>query len=294
MKLKLEEIRPGENSSFRLLLTPMLQDLFYWHFHPEYEIVYIEAESGTRHIGDHISVFKESDLVLIGPNIPHLNFDYGIQTACEQVVVQMREDFLGKEGLSIPELSAIQQLFQKARRGIAFHGATKQKAGEQLKQLSDLNNFDQLLLLLQIFQQLALSNECTVLNTEPLTNIRLQKEKERLQVIYKYLEENFQQRVDVNEVAALAHLSTPAFCRYFKKNTGITFTDFVNQFRISQSKKILLQNKSVTDACYESGFENLSYFNKTFKKLAGENPSRFRKRHLATIVGGEMTSLNLR
>jgi AraC-like DNA-binding protein len=281
MKLKLEEIRPGENSSFRLLLTPMLQDLFYWHFHPEYEIVYIEATSGTRHIGDHISIFKESDLVLIGPNIPHLNFDYGIQTACEQVVVQMREDFLGKDGLAIPELNAVQFLFQKARRGIAFHGITKQKAGEQLKQLAGLNNFDQLLLLLQIFQQLALSKEYTVLNTEPLTNIRLQKEKERLKVIYKYLEENFQQRVNVHEVAALTHLSTPAFCRYFKKNTGITFTDFVNQFRISQSKKILLQNKSVTDACYESGFENLSYFNKTFKKLTGENPSIFRKRHLA-------------
>jgi AraC-like DNA-binding protein len=281
MKLKLEEIRPGANSSFRLLLTPMLNDLFYWHFHPEYEIVYVEAEAGTRHIGDHISTYRESDLVLIGPNIPHLNFDYGVLSSCEQVVVQMREDFLGKEGLAIPELSSIRQLFEKARRGIAFHGTTRKKAGEQLKLLTSLNNFDQLLLLLQIFQQLALSEEYTVLNTEPLTNIRLQKEKERLQSIYKYLEENFQGRVDVHEIARLAHLSTPAFCRYFKKNTGITFTEFVNQFRIGQSKKILIQNKSVTDACYESGFENLSHFNKTFKKLVGENPSAFRKRHLA-------------
>jgi AraC-like DNA-binding protein len=284
MKLKLEEIRPGQNSSFRLLLTPMLNDLFYWHFHPEYEIVYVEAEAGIRHIGDHISTYQESDLVLIGPNIPHLNFDYGVLTSCEQVVVQMREDFLGKEGLTIPELSSIRQLFERARRGIAFHGTTRKKAGEHLKLLSGLNNFDQLLLLLQIFQQLAVSEEYTILNTEPLTNIRLQKEKVRLQTIYKYLEEHFQGRVDVHEVASLSHLSTPAFCRYFKKSTGMTFTEFVNQFRVGQSKKILIQNKSVTDACYESGFENLSHFNKTFKKLVGENPSAFRKKHLAKMV----------
>jgi AraC-like DNA-binding protein len=279
MKISLEQIKPGQNSSFRLLLTPMLNDLFYWHFHPEYEIVYVEADSGTRHIGDHISTYNDSDLVLIGPNIPHLNFDYGVQTRCEQVVVQLKEDFLGEGGLAIPELKAIGGLFEKARSGIAFFGKTKEEVGGQLKQLTGLNNFDQLLLLLRIFQQLALSDEYTVLNTEPLTRLRLQKEKDRMQAVYQYLEQNYQHQVSVHEVAALTHLSTPAFCRYFKKNTRLTFTDFVNQFRISQSKKVLLQQKTVTEACYDSGFDSLSYFNKTFKKLTGENPSQFRKRH---------------
>ncbi|MES1215335.1 MAG: AraC family transcriptional regulator, partial [Bacteroidota bacterium] len=97
MKVKLEEIKPGIDSSFTILLTPKLNDLFYWHFHPEYEIVYVEAPGGVRHVGDHISRYKESDLVLIGPNIPHLNFDYGVKEIAETVVVQMKEDFLGKD-----------------------------------------------------------------------------------------------------------------------------------------------------------------------------------------------------
>ena len=105
MKVKLEEIRTDADSSFKILLTPNLNDLFYWHFHPEYEIVYVEGANGIRHVGDHISRYEGSDLVLIGPNIPHLNFDYGVKTECEQVVVQMKEDFLGKDFFNLPEMS---------------------------------------------------------------------------------------------------------------------------------------------------------------------------------------------
>ena len=90
---------------------------------------------------------------------------------------------------------------------------------------------------------------------------------------------NYQKEIDVNEVARLCQLTTAAFCRYFKKSTHHTFTDFLNHFRINQSKKVLMQDKTVTEACYESGFENISYFNKTFKRFTGENPSTFRKTH---------------
>ena len=97
MKAQREAISTDENSSFRILLTPNLNELFYWHFHPEFEIVYVEADHGFRHIGDHISKYSGSDLALIGPNIPHLNFDYGVKATVETVVVQMQEDFLGKD-----------------------------------------------------------------------------------------------------------------------------------------------------------------------------------------------------
>jgi uncharacterized RmlC-like cupin family protein len=95
MKIIREEITPSQGSSFKVLLTPGLNDTFLWHFHPEYEIVYVEGTSGTRHVGDHTSVYEGSDLVFIGPNIPHLNFDYGVRTECEQVIIQMKEHFLG-------------------------------------------------------------------------------------------------------------------------------------------------------------------------------------------------------
>ena len=93
MKIQLENINPDTNSSFRLLLNPQLNDLFYWHFHPEYELVYIENADGPRHVGEHISQYEGSDLVLIGSNIPHLNFDYGVKSACEKAVLQIHPDF---------------------------------------------------------------------------------------------------------------------------------------------------------------------------------------------------------
>ena len=263
------------------MLTPGLNEIFYWHFHPEYEIVYVETPAGFRHIGDHISKYEDSDLALIGPNIPHLNFDYGVKTTVETVVVQMKEDFLGKDFFSLPEMTAIKALFEKAKSGLAFYGESKKLAGEKLKQLTSLSHFKQLLTLLDVFQLLAQSNEVQMLHAKPIASASLLKEQQRIHKVYHFIETNYQREIDVNEVAELCHLTTAAFCRYFKKSTHYTFTDFLNHFRINQSKKILMQDKTVTEACYESGFENISYFNKTFKKFTGENPSLFRKKHLA-------------
>lgn len=281
MKVAREQIANNENSSFRLLLTPMLNDLYYWHFHPECEIVYVEAAEGTRHIGDHISLYKDKDLVLIGPNIPHLNFDYGVTTACEQVILQFREDLLGAEMISMPEFQGIGELLQQARQGIAFHGATRDAAAELLKQMPAMSGFDQMLQLLRVFRVLSVSNEYTLLGAAPIVHAREEKEMSRLQRVYKFLDEHYALRINIGEVAALVHLSVPAFCRFFKKQTGITFTEFVNQFRISQSRKLLLQQRTVTEACYASGFDNLSYYTRTFRKVTGEAPSQFRKKFSA-------------
>lgn len=280
MKAKLEPITSDSDSSFRILLTPKLNDIFYWHFHPEYEIVYVEAASGFRHIGDHISKYEGSDLALIGPNIPHLNFDYGVKATVDTVVIQMKENFLGQDFFSLPEIAAIKSLLEKAKNGVVFYGATKKSAGEKLKQLTGLPHFEQLIALLQVFNLLATSNEIEMLKAKPIASASVLKEQQRLQKVYHFIEANYQKEIDVKAVAKLCNLTTAAFCRYFKKATRYTFTDFLNQFRINQSKKILLQDKNVTEACYESGFSNISHFNKTFKKITGENPSAFKKKHL--------------
>ena len=279
MKARLEAISTDEDSSFRILLTPNLNELFYWHFHPEYEIVYVEAAHGFRHIGDHISKYQGSDLALIGPNIPHLNFDYGVKETVETVVIQMKENFLGKDFFSLPEIAIIKDLFEKAKNGLAFYGETKRMAREQLKKLPALAHFEQLVSLLKIFHLLGKSNEIELLKVQPIASASILKEQQRLHKIYHFIEVNYQRDIDVNEVAGLCHLTTAAFCRYFKKSTHYTFTDFLNHYRINQSKKLLLQDKTVTEACYETGFGNISYFNKAFKKIAGENPSGFKKRH---------------
>jgi AraC-like DNA-binding protein len=278
MKLQYESIKPDSGSSFKILLTPNLNNIFYWHFHPEIEIVYVEAEKGIRHIGEHISTYEGSDLALIGSYIPHLNFDYGVKTRVETVVIQLRENFFQNGLDTFPELNEILRLFDRAKTGIAFTGKTKVIAGNRLKALSSLNKFNQFFELLNIFQLLANSNEYIHLKVRPLTSKSIIKEQDRILQIYKFVDENFREQINTHAIASKVNLSVPAFCRYFKKTTKLTYTDFVNQYRITYSKKLLLQNKNISEACFNSGFENLSYFTRVFKKITGENPSTFKKR----------------
>ncbi len=283
MEIQFETISPDENSSFRLLHNPRLNDLFYWHFHPEYELVYIEGASGNRHVGEHISRYEGSDLVLIGSNIPHLNFDYGVQTDYEKVVLHIQPSFKNKVFSEIPELSSIFQLFENSQHGIAFIGDTKLSVGKRLKNIHLLPPFEQFLEVLYIFQILASSQEVILLHEQPHVNQYSKKEQERLRRIYSFIDENYKSKIAVDDVASLCNLSKAAFCRYFKKTTGNTFITFLNQYRISQAKKLLLMGKSVSDTCYGCGFESLSYFNRSFKKITKENPTAFKNKHFKRI-----------
>jgi AraC-like DNA-binding protein len=278
MKIKKEIVITNPGQSFKLF-TPRLKNYFYWHYHPECELVFVEATTGIRHVGQHISSFMGSDLVLIGSNIPHLNFDYGLKTEYHQIVVQLKENFLGDAFNETPELKLIQQLFDKAYLGLSFNGATKEAVAKKMQHMHKLDHLEQLLCLLEILQILAISHEVTELNEQD-TSIKLfLNDKIRMGAIYKYIHANYNETPDVNKVAESVHLSTPAFCRYFKKQTKMTFTEFVNQYKITQAKTLLLQDKNISEVCYEVGFESLSYFNKLFNKLNGENPSVFKKRY---------------
>src|SRR3954462_10342576 len=144
MKIQKETVLPDPGQSFKLF-TPSLKNYFFWHYHPEYELVYVEAANGIRHVGQHISSFMESDLILIGSNIPQLNFDYGLQTEYKQIVVQLKQGFLGDAFKATPEFAAIQDLFQKAYLGLSFGGETKRAVTEKLKQMQGQPHFDQLL-----------------------------------------------------------------------------------------------------------------------------------------------------
>ena len=278
MKIQKETVLPDPGQSFKLF-KPSLKNYFFWHYHPEYELVYVEATNGIRHVGQHISSYMESDLVLIGPNVPHLNFDYGIETEYRQIVVQLKENFMGEAFSETPEFDGIHRLFQKAYLGLSFSGETKRKVAEKLKSMQGEGHFEQLLNLLEVFQILATSDEIKQLNDQDTSIKIFMDDKIRMGAVYKYIHAHYDEKPDVNAVAANVHLSTAAFCRYFKKQTKMTFTDFVNQYRITQAKTLLLKDVSVSEACYEVGFESLSYFNKLFKSHTGENPSAFKKRH---------------
>ena len=280
MKLNLEQIHLDNDSSFRFLLTPKLNEVFYWHFHPEIELVYVEADKGIRHIGEHISTYEGCDLALIGSYIPHLNFDYGVKATVETVVIQFPETYFESGLIRIPELKKVVELMERAKTGLAFTGETKRIAGIRLKKLQHLDRFHQFMELMSIFQFLAESDEYVNLDVRPISSQTILKQQERMHRIHQFVETNFQKPIDTQQIANEVNLSLPAFCRYMKKTTKLTYTDFVNQYRIQYAKKLLIQDKNVTETCFESGFESLSYFNRIFKKWTGVTPSGFRKQRL--------------
>jgi len=275
-EIQLEKVEFEPGKSFKLF-SPRLRNTFLWHYHPEIELVYVEADAGIRHVGSHISGYTQSDLVFIGSNIPHLNFDYRLRSDYHQVVIQLREDFLGSAIGLAPEFSTIQQLFKKASSGVAFGADTKALVVDRLKQLHQLSSFQQLMELISIFQILANSKDFELLNDDDMSIRFFLKDKIRMGAIYEYIDANYNRSPDVNVVAEKVHLTPPAFCRYFKRQTNMTFTDFVNQYRIDMAKNHLMQDKNITETCYAVGFESLSYFNKLFNRIVGQNPSDFKK-----------------
>lgn len=283
MKTELERIVAHENSSLRLMVNPNLSDFFFWHFHPEYELVFIDGANGTRHVGKHISRYEGSDLVFIGSNIPHLNFDYGVKTAYEKIVVHLKPEFLKEAFSSTPELHAVRLLFEESKQGVAFGKNVILLVGDRLKKLHRLGYFEQFLEVLSILQLLSESTEKELLHNHPVENPHTLKEQGRLKTIHQFLDDNYQRKIELSEVAALSNLTNAAFCRYFKRMTKLTFTEFVNHYRIDRAKNLLRQDNNITETCFQCGFESISYFNKIFKKVTGVNPLAFKKRHQLLI-----------
>lgn len=279
MKIVKEDIVIEKDRSFKVF-SPRLKNYFYWHYHPEIELVFVEAINGIRHVGKNISGFVGNDLVLIGSNVPHLNFDYGIETEYHQVVVQLTSEFIENNITPVPEFKAIGELLDESYLGLSFYGETKERVIKKLKEIDQENAFHSLLSFMEILQILASSTEVEKLNKDDTRIKFFLNDKVRMGTVYDYIHENFDKKPDVNKIAEIVHLSTPAFCRYFKKQTDITFTDFVNRYRINQAKTYLLQEASISEICYRIGYESISYFNKLFKQLVGETPSAFKKRHI--------------
>jgi AraC-like DNA-binding protein len=277
MRIQKEEVIIEPGQSFKVF-SPSLRNYFYWHYHAEFELILIEGLTGIRHVGRHISSFMDSDLVLIGSNIPHLNFDYGLMTDYQQIVIQIKDTILKDMINNVEEFANIQLLFKRSTFGIAFHIETKEIVIPKIKALQGLPNFTRLLNLIEILDILSHSKSYTLLNEED-TSVKLYlNDKLRMGNIYDYIQHNYHEHTDVNEIASKVGLSTAAFCRYFKQQTKMTFTDFVNQYRINLAKTMLLQDINVSEACYNVGFQSLSYFNKLFRKITGFGPLEFKRR----------------
>lgn len=278
MKLQFEKIEPEVGSSFRVVHhTEPETCRVYWHYHPEYEIVYIPFGDGRRRIGTNVSRYDGGELAFIGPNLPHLNFSYGIEGLFEEIVVQLRDDFMGDSFLLRPEMSSVRRLFERAHAGLIFGSTTKQQVGPLLEKMPQQPPFERLLTLLRVLQQLADAHDTEALHADGVRFDLNPKEQERINRICQYVEKHYAQPLDVRKVADLASLTVPAFCRYFKRMTQVTFTDFVNEYRVNQARRMLQSSRTVADVGFAVGFNNLSHFNKTFRAVTGQTPSAYRK-----------------
>ncbi|MEM1121109.1 MAG: AraC family transcriptional regulator [Bacteroidota bacterium] len=286
MKAALEKIAPVFGSSFaiRKFTNPETCKTPHWHFHPEYEIVYISNGTGKRHIGNHISHYEDGDLIFLGPNLPHFGFCDQFMEEHVEIVIQMRADFLGKDFFNAPEMSQVKLLFERSKQGLIFDPSIKQLVGKELIAMPDMDGFDRLLSLLKVLKKLAQTEEYTLLNAKGLTLEVQSQDHSRINTIYQHVEHNFKQEISLDEMASKVNMTVPAFCRYFKKLTGKTFTHFVNEFRIGHACQLLAEGDlPISEICFRSGFNNFSHFNKQFKLITGSSPSKHRK-ELKTFV----------
>ena len=255
-----------------------------WYYHPEIELVYINGGAGKRRIGSHISYYTDGDLILIGSNLPHCGFTDKFTGNKNEILVQMKADFLGESFFNIPEMKKIQNLLEVAKGGIAFSGITKQILGDKMEDLDYQNDFERILSILHILNELALSDEFKVLNAEGFSLETEVKDNDRINIIFNFVKNNFQEDIPLAEIADMVSMTVPSFCRYFKKITNKTFVQFVNERRLVHASKLLTeQPMSITEVCFECGFNNFSHFNKSFKAFTGQNPSDYRKQ-LKTIL----------
>jgi AraC-like DNA-binding protein len=248
-----------------------------WHFHPEIELVYVNKGKGKRHIGNHISYFNNSQLVLIGSNLPHVGYIDRLTTNGSETLIQFKPDFLGEAFFTIPEMEKIKNLFERAKKGIRFNIQIKESIGPKIEELVNLDGANRIISFLEILVDLATTEDYTLLNANGFAFETSPQNSTKIDIVFKHINENFSEHISLEEIADLASMTVPAFCRFFKKTTGKTFTKLVNEYRVVHATKLLSESQfSITDICYECGFNNFSHFNKLFKEFTGKSASKYK------------------
>lgn len=257
-----------------------------WHFHPEYQLFLVLKGHGTRFIGDHVKSFIPGEITFTGPNLPHLwRSDQETQLRrtdrhCEGIVVYFNEDFMGKSLLQTEEAIRIRQLFKKSIRGLEVRGKTRKTIHKMISGLPSLDGFDKVLELLKILNILSRTKELESLASPGYTNSLKEGDTERMNKVYTHVMSNFRRKITVSELAELTNMTPTSFSRYFRVHANKTFSEFVGEIRIGYACKLLIEKKmNVAQACYASGFQTLSNFNKQFKRITRSTPSAYKREY---------------
>ena len=192
--------------------------------------------------------------------------------------MQFKQDFLGEDFIKIPEMANVVALFDRAKKGIRFKIETKEVIGPKISNLTKYEGLELVLKFLEILNYLANTDDYSLLNADGIALETNPQDSAKINTIYKYVNSNFQRHISLDEIADKVSMTVPAFCRYFKKSTGKTFTQLVNEYRVVHATKLLNESQmSVADVCFECGFNNFSHFNKQFNEITGKSASQYRK-----------------
>ncbi|MFD2828273.1 AraC family transcriptional regulator [Leeuwenhoekiella polynyae] len=285
MKLIKLDRQSHDDCSFTISHTLDRHFLKIWHYHPELELVLILESTGTRFIGDSISKFNPGELVLLGPNLPHMWLNDPVyfkeenkELQAEAIAIHFKQNFLGTDFFSRPEMRIPARLLQAAQRGLVFENIPKEIL-HQLKNLKNLEPFERSLSLLQLLKELV------TLEHNALTSAGYMSEAYNTGVgnfdkVYEYLYKNFRETISLDDVAALIPMNPSAFSRLFSKFHKKSLMRYLNEIRIGFACRLLMEpHERVSEIGFASGYNSLSNFNRQFKKVTGKTPKEYAEIH---------------
>ena len=276
MRPQLETIQiPAELSSINFFRrkTPAFES--FWHYHPEIELTFIAEGYGMRIIGDHVASFGANDLVLIGENMPHNYISSDLQEGQQSVayVFQCSKAMLAP----FPECAHILRLFEAAKFGLKFENPS-QEIIRKIETFDKLAPLEQLISFIEILDSIAAhSNRQSLSTINFFQNHTTPKYQNRISKVTNFIFEKMGRSIPLDEIAQFAAMTPNGFCRWFKQATGYTFVAYLNVVRIEKACQYLLQTDwLIAEIAYKTGFETITHFNRTFKRIKGESPRSYR------------------
>lgn len=278
MRAKLEQLSDKKNNqSFVCYEMTQPSFDFFWHYHPEYELTYIISGKGKRLVGNSYEVFSEGDFVLLGPDLPHTWIsEKNKKQPCKAIVVQFSKEFI-EPFFQYGELKEIKKLISKSDKGIQFNIGKNKEAAALIRQIANLSEPNRLIQLIHILQRLS-GVKAIQLNSVSFKPLKGNFNEQRINKVFQYVQNGFRQNISLKKAASLIHLSESAFCKYFKRLSGKTFSDYVNEIRIAHTCQLLLESdQPISQIAFHSGYESLTYFNRIFLKKKKVSPKKFRE-----------------
>ncbi len=284
---KLEKVIPNLYSSIfvKREITPYMD--YSWHYHPEFEIIFVEKSYGIRLMGNHVGNFSDGDLMFISPNLPHVwrnDDDFykdNKDLMVDVYVIQFREDALREGFFDLPEFAHFQKMFFLGQQGLIIQGKEHKEISGLVKKVYNSSGVDRLILFLKTLDAFANAKEYSLLSSPGYTSSINFSDEERINKIMSFLMENYRKEIKLEEIADLVNLNKSSFCRYFRNRTHKTCSQFLNEIRIAHSCKLLInRDMTISEICYMSGYNNISYFNRTFKQITGLTAGEYERKYL--------------